>query len=199
MKRTILALVAAGLLGGAVGLSGCYASSATVGVGVEAAPPAAVYYDDYDSRPGYTFIEGRWVWSAYGWQWYPGYWVAARPGFIYVQGYWDYWGGRYVYRPGSWARYRDGRVWIGGRWHVHRPGHYYDYRRGTWTRPTGRWSARGSGAHTGGGARGPSYRTSPGYGRPDHRSPVRGGGGERRGGGGDRGRGGGGGHRHDRR
>jgi hypothetical protein len=191
MKRTILALVAAGLLGGAVlGLSGCYASSASVGVGVEAAPPApvSVYYD---SRPGYSWIEGRWVWSSYGWQWYPGYWVAARPGFIYMQGYWDYWGGRYVYRPGSWARYRNGQVYIAGRWHTHRPGHYYNVRRGTWSRAGGaRWGARsGSGYHTGGGARGPTYRQSPSYGRPGPGPSVH----EHRGGGG------GGGRRHDRR
>lgn len=188
MKRTLLAVLAAGLLGGAVlGLSGCYATSASVGVGVETAPPApvSVYYD---SRPGYTWIEGRWVWTAYGWQWYPGYWVAARPGYVYVQGYWDYWGGRYVYRPGSWARYRDGYVYVGGRWHVHRPNHYYDYRRGTWTprggaaRP-GQWSTRGGTRyHTGGGA---TYRSSPSYGRP---SPVmRDRGGDRGGGGGGRG------------
>jgi hypothetical protein len=192
MKRTILALVAAGLLGGAVlGLSGCYASSASVGVGVEAAPPApvSVYYD---SRPGYSWIEGRWVWSSYGWQWYPGYWVAARPGYIYMQGYWDYWGGRYVYRPGSWARYRNGQVYVAGRWHTHRPGHYYNVRRGTWSRAGGaRWGARsGPGYHTGGGARGPTYRQSPSYGRPGPGPSVH----EHRGGGG-----GGGGRRHDRR
>ncbi len=183
MKRIILAVLAAGLLGGAVfGLSGCYATSAQVGVGVETAPPApvSVYYD---SRPGSAWIEGRWVWTSYGWQWYPGYWVAARPGFVYVQGYWDYWGGRYVYRPGSWARYRNGQVYVGGRWHVHRPGHYYDYRRGTWARPRGQWSGRGGyqgGYHRGGG--GPTYRSSPGYGRPS--APSRhehgGGGGYRR-------------------
>ena len=162
MKRTILAVLAAGLLGGAVvGLSGCYASSATVGVGVETAPPApvSVYYD---SRPGSTWIEGRWVWTSYGWQWYPGYWVAARPGFMYVAGYWDYWGGRYVYRPGTWARYRNGQVYVGGRWHQHRPGHYYDYRRGTWARPAGRAGGGRPGYHGGGGA----YRSSPTYGRP---------------------------------
>lgn len=164
MKRTILAVLAAGLLGGAVlGLSGCYATSASVGVGVETAPPApvSVYYD---SRPGYTFIEGRWVWTAYGWQWYPGYWVAERPGYVYIQGYWDYWGGRYLYRPGSWARYRNGYVYVGGRWHTHHPGHYYDYRRGTWinrggaARGGGQWSTRGTYQGT--------YRTAPGYGRP---------------------------------
>lgn len=180
MKRTILAVLAAGLLGGAVfGLSGCYATSASVGVGVEAAPPApvGVYYD---SRPGYTFIEGRWVWTAYGWQWYPGYWVGDRPGYMYIQGYWDYWGGRYMYRPGSWARYRNGYVYVGGRWHVHQPGHYYDYRRGTWINrggARGQWTTRGG--YQGG------YRTAPGYGRPapsmhEHRGGGGGGGGYHR-------------------
>jgi hypothetical protein len=155
MKRTILALLVAGLLGGALfGLSGCYASHASVGVGVEAGPPAPAYYDSY-YRDGYVFIDGHWVWTAGGWQWYPGYWAAARPGYIYVQGYWDYWGGRWGYRPGVWARARNGYVYIGGRWHRHRSGYrHYDYRRGTWV-----------------GARG-YHRGYPGYRRSvrDHRT-----------------------------
>jgi WXXGXW repeat (2 copies) len=135
MKRTILALTVAGLLGGALfGLSGCYATHASVGVGVEAGPPApASYY--YGYRDGHVFIDGHWVWTATGWQWYPGYWVAARPGYVYVQGYWDYWGGRYLYRPGLWARHRHGYVWLGGRWRTYNPRYrHYDYRRGTWVR-----------------------------------------------------------------
>lgn len=138
MKRSILALLVAGLLGGAVfGLSGCYASHASVGVGVEAGPPAPAYYDYY-YRDGYVFIDGHWVWTAGGWQWYPGYWAAARPGYFYVQGYWDYWGGRWGYRPGLWARARHGHVYLGGRWHRHRPGYrHYDYRRNTWVRSRG--------------------------------------------------------------
>ncbi|HTE54933.1 MAG TPA: hypothetical protein VK698_28965 [Kofleriaceae bacterium] len=133
MRRTILALMVAGVLGGAVfGLSGCYATTASVGVGVDAGPPGPVaYYDGY--RDGYSWIDGHWVWGGAGWQWYPGYWVTARPGYVYVQGYWDYWGGRWAYRPGLWARSRNGYVWIGGRWRPHRAGyHHYDYRSGRW-------------------------------------------------------------------
>jgi hypothetical protein len=159
MKRTILALLAAGLLGGAVfGLSGCYGTHAAVGVGVETAPPepVSVYYD---SRPGYTWIEGRWVWGTYGWNWYPGYWVAARPGYMYISGYWDYWGGRYIYRPGSWARYRNGHVWVGGRWHQHRHGHYYDHRRASWVPRSGGRAGHWSSGRSG-------YRSRSGYGRP---------------------------------
>ncbi|HLU66365.1 MAG TPA: hypothetical protein VKZ63_08805, partial [Kofleriaceae bacterium] len=78
MKRTMLSLLAAVVLGGAAGsLSGCYATHASVGVGVETAPPEPVYYE-VGVRPGYTWIEGRWVWTAHGWQWYPGYWVPDR-------------------------------------------------------------------------------------------------------------------------
>jgi hypothetical protein len=139
MRRTFLALMVAGLLGGALfGLSGCYATSASVGVGVESGPSSAYYYDGYH-RPGHVFIDGHWAWTSSGWYWYPGYWAASRPGYVYVNGYWDYWGGRWAYRPGLWARHRHGHVWIGGRWRPHRPGyHHYDYRRGTWVRGSGR-------------------------------------------------------------
>ena len=133
MKRILVGALSTVVLALALGsLSGCYATHASVGVGYET-PPAPAYYE-VEARPGYTFIEGRWVWTAQGWQWYPGYWVAARPGYVYVQGYWDYWGGSWVYRPGTWARHRNGHVWIGGRWTPHRRGHYYDYRRGNWVR-----------------------------------------------------------------
>jgi len=124
----------AGLLGGALfGLSGCYATTASVGV--EAGPPAPDPYYYYGYRSGHVFIDGHWTWTASGWQWYPGYWAASRPGYVYVQGYWDYWGGHWAYRPGIWARHRGGHVWLGGRWHRHRAGYrHYDYRRGTWVR-----------------------------------------------------------------
>jgi len=128
----------AGLVGGGLlALSGCYATSASVGVGVEAGPPAPAYYD-YGYRAGYTWIDGHWAWGGAGWHWYPGYWATARPGYLYVQGYWDYWDGRWLYRPGAWARHRGGYVWLGGRWHRHRYGYrHYDYRRGTWVRRDG--------------------------------------------------------------
>src|SRR5688500_5628558 len=148
MKRTISALATAGIIIGAcAGLSGCVARThASVGVGVEAGPPepVEVYYDE---RPGYTWIEGRWVWGAYGWQWYPGYWVAARPGYMYVSGYWDYYGGRYYYRPGTWSRYRNGHVYVGGRWTPYQRNAHYDYRSRRWVprgggdRHPGRWSS----------------------------------------------------------
>ena len=164
MRRSILALLVAGFLGGAAfGLSGCYATS--VGVGVEAGPPAPAYYDDY-YRPGYAFIDGHWVWTASGWQWYPGYWAASRPGYAYVQGYWDYWGGRWAYRPGLWARSRGGYVWLGGRWRAHRPGYrHWDYRRRTWV---GHRSYRGYPGYRARARDHRTYRSRPG-GR-DHRT-----------------------------
>jgi WXXGXW repeat (2 copies) len=140
MRRTFLALMIAGLLGGALfGLSGCYATHASVGVEASSGPAYAYdgYYDPY-YRDGHVFVDGHWVWTAYGWQWRPGYWIAARPGFVYVQGYWDYWGGRWAYRPGVWARHRHGYVYLGGRWHRHRPGYrHFDHRRRTWVRHGG--------------------------------------------------------------
>jgi hypothetical protein len=158
MTRTSTKLLVAAALGGALlGLSGCYATHASVGVGYEA-PPAAVYYE-YDARPGQTYIEGRWVWTAHGWQWYPGYWVAARPGYVYIQGYWDYYGDRWGYRPGTWARHRSGYVYIGGRWRPHRTGHYYDYRRGSWVRRTPHAARRAPATRGGPAVR--DYRSAP--------------------------------------
>lgn len=169
MKRTIYAILTATLLvGAAAGLSGCYATSASVGVGVESAPPepVGVYYD---SRPGYTYIEGRWVWTAYGWQWYPGYWAAERPGYVYIAGYWDYYGGRYSYRPGTWARHRNGYVYVGGGWTRYSANSHYDYRNRRWVPRSGyggHYSGGYSrGGYSGGRSSGGSY--SPGV--RDHR------------------------------
>jgi hypothetical protein len=165
MRKNILACMLAGVLGvGVLGLSGCYASSASVGVGVEAHSPGVAYYGGYAHRDGYTWIDGHWAWTASGWQWAPGYWVEARPGYVYVQGYWDYWGGRWMWRPGLWASSRNGYVWLGGRWHRHHRGyHHYDHRQGRWVH-----GGRGyRGPHT---YRGPrTYRTPSGRIRSDHR------------------------------
>jgi hypothetical protein len=163
MRNLVSKLVLAiGLAGAVAGCAGSATYSSRGGyVAVRSAPPAPVevYYED---RPGYVWLEGRWVWDGYDWRWREGRYVRARPGFVYHQGYWDlrgsswvwidgrwerdrpgyvysrgYWdrrGGRLVYRPGRWVRTRPNQVWIEGRW-IHRDGRRV-YRPGRWsTRP----------------------------------------------------------------
>jgi hypothetical protein len=150
MKRTIIRFTILALLVGAVSMvSGCVAHGHAGGVAVvDVAPPAPTLGYYYEPRAGHVWVEGRWVWDGYQWQWRPGYWVAARPGFVYVQGYWDYRGTQYIWVRGRWARHRPGYIysrgywdwrggryhWKRGRWVRNRPGH-------TWTR--GRWGRTG--------------------------------------------------------
>jgi hypothetical protein len=153
-----------GLLAGALGLTGCYVTTSG-GLHVRArtnmAPPAPRVVH-YDHRPGYVYIQGRWVLKGNDWQWEDGSWVAERPGYVYEQGYWDYSGGRHVWVSGRWMRSRPGYVWSGGdwdheggrqvwrrgQWVQNRPGHVWvqgrwDHRKGrrVWTRGT--WAPQG--------------------------------------------------------
>ena len=165
MKRTLFAVLTATILGGAAfGLAGCYATSA--GFGVEASAPPEPVSAYYDSRAGYVWIDGHWVWTEAGWQWYPGYWEAERPGYVYVQGYWDSWGGHYYWRPGTWSRYRNGYAWVDGRWAPYQRGyHHYNYRTHSWVNVRDHRTR----AYRPGG---PAYRGGHGYREPvrDHRT-----------------------------
>ena len=127
------------LIGSLAGLalvtSGC-TSHASVGVS------SAGYYDDgyYDGYyDGYVWVDGRWVWGATGWVWYPGYYVQARPGYMYVQGYWDYGAGYWNYRPGRWVHSRHGYRYVTPR---------YDRRTGRVIRRGGWRSVRDNRGHT---------------------------------------------------
>ncbi len=72
------------------------------------APPPPQYVE-VDYRPGYVWVQGRWVWGYSGWQWQRGYWVAERSGYYYTQGHWTNRGGRHVWVNGSWNRGRAPR------------------------------------------------------------------------------------------
>jgi len=50
---------------------------------------------------------------------------AARPGFIWIEGRWVYGGGRYTWRDGYWERERVGQVWEQGRWERRGRGHVW--------------------------------------------------------------------------
>ena len=155
----VLALVAsvgcyAGYGYGSSGYASGYAGSY---VAYEAAPPAVVEADlYYDSRPGHTYVQGRYAWVGNQWVWHDGYWTPDRAGHVYVQGYWHgnrWYDGRWerqrpghVYTGGYWDRRGRGHVWVPGTWertrkdHVYVPGRWSrnngvrSYQRGRWER-----------------------------------------------------------------
>ncbi len=70
---------------------------------VEEPPPPR--YVRVDPRPGYIFIQGRWVRHGNNWRWNDGHWERERA--------------NAYYRPGRWERrHNRGHVWVEGRWVV---------------------------------------------------------------------------------
>jgi hypothetical protein len=105
LKNTLgsAALIAAMALG-----SGCvvrahgYVSAPVATVEVEQEPPPPRVVVVPAARPGFIWIEGRWVWGGGNWQWRDGYWERERVG--------------YVWEQGRWERRGRGHVWVDGRW-----------------------------------------------------------------------------------
>ncbi len=157
MKRTLLGIpLALCLAAGAVLATGCYATSASVGV--SAGDP--YYGDGYVVRDGNVWVEGHWVWQGDQWVWSPGYWIANRPGYVYTQGYW-YDDRDWRWYPGTGVVYRPGYVYSRGYWNVR--GGRRTWVRGGWSPRTtvtgGRWTRDGGT---------PVYRRGPAVTR-DHR------------------------------
>jgi hypothetical protein len=160
MKRTLLGIPLAVLLAtGAALVTGCYASSASVGV--TAGDP--YYGDAYVVRNGHVWVEGHWVWQGDQWVWAPGYWVVDRPGYVYTQGYWHY-DSYWRWYPGSWVVARPGYVYSRGYWDTR--GGRRVWVRGDWTRSNTRASISGGRWTRSGGT--PNYRRGPAVTR-DHR------------------------------
>lgn len=65
----------------------------------EPPPPRAVVVE---TRPGFIWVQGRWVHNGGRWQWRDGYWERERAGY-----YWE---------QGRWERRGRGHVWVEGRW-----------------------------------------------------------------------------------
>jgi hypothetical protein len=65
----------------------------------EPPPPRAVVVE---TRPGFLFIQGRWVRHGNRWDWRDGYWERERSGYVYDQGRWETRGNRHVWVEGSW-------------------------------------------------------------------------------------------------
>jgi hypothetical protein len=102
-------LLPALLLAGASALAGCgggavYTSDGYVsGAIVYSAPPAPRVVVTPAPRPGFVYVQGRWVHNNNRWVWRDGYWVRERVG--------------YYYKPGRWQRRNGGGyVWVEGRW-----------------------------------------------------------------------------------
>jgi hypothetical protein len=72
---------------------------AVVEVDEEPPPPRAVVME---VRPGFVFIEGRWVRNGGRWVWRDGYYERERVGYRWEQGRWDRRGNRHVWVEGGW-------------------------------------------------------------------------------------------------
>jgi hypothetical protein len=99
LKRAGLPLALALLV--AAGSAGCVVRAQAMTPGVPPPPPR---YIEVDYRPGYIWIEGRWIWRYSDWYWQPGYYEIDRPGYYYAPGYWERRGGSYVWIDGNWRR-----------------------------------------------------------------------------------------------
>jgi hypothetical protein len=100
-NKLLSAFLAAGAaLSVAPALSGC-AGEARYVVETETVPPPPreerVVY-----RPGYVWVEGRWVQDGRHWRWESGYYVRERPNMVYVRGRWERRGRSYVWIEGNW-------------------------------------------------------------------------------------------------
>ena len=111
MKKTLGSLLLAALLlpGCMVRASGgAYVSApvAVVEVEEEPPPPRVVVVQP---RPGFIWIEGRWVRRGGRWDWNDGPYERVRSGHVWVQGRWERRGNRHVWVEGRWQGGGDDR------------------------------------------------------------------------------------------
>lgn len=71
----------------------------TVEVYDEPPPPRVVVVE---TRPGFVWVEGRWVWSGNQWMWRDGYYERERAGMVWEQGRWEPRGRSHVWVEGRW-------------------------------------------------------------------------------------------------
>ncbi len=110
LKNAIGSLALVASLGAA---SGCMVEGharvaepvAVVEVDEEPPPPRVV---NVEVRPGFLWIEGRWVRNGGRWAWRDGYYERERAGYMFEQGRWENRGGRHVWVEGHWRA--GGRV-----------------------------------------------------------------------------------------
>jgi len=105
MKNALSSLLLATTLFGTAG--GCVVEArghvaapvAVVEVDEEPPPPRAVVVE---TRPGYLFIQGRWIRRGGRWEWSDGHWERQRSGYVWEPGRWERRGNRHVWIEGSW-------------------------------------------------------------------------------------------------
>lgn len=94
-------------LAGLLALTGCMVSArghvaapvAVVEIEEEPPPPRVV---QVVVRPGFVYVQGRWVRHGGRWVWRDGYYERERVGYVYQQGRWDRRGNRHVWVDGGW-------------------------------------------------------------------------------------------------
>ncbi len=105
LKKTLgsfalVASLAAGAAGCVVRAHGHVGAPVTVvEVEEEPPPPRAVVVE---TRPGFVFIQGRWMRNGGRWDWRDGYWERQRA--------------NQAWEDGRWERRGRGHVWVEGRW-----------------------------------------------------------------------------------
>jgi len=81
----------------------CATSGRAVVVATYEEPPPAARAEYVSYRPGYVWIQGRWVRDYNNrWRWSSGYYVRERPGFVYMPGRWERRGRQYIWVDGGW-------------------------------------------------------------------------------------------------
>ncbi|HWU88953.1 MAG TPA: hypothetical protein VN253_16920 [Kofleriaceae bacterium] len=114
MKSALGSLLLAALLLPACvvhGSGAAYVSGpvAVVEVEEEPPPPRVVVVE---TRPGFLWIEGRWIRRGNRWDWRDGHYERVRANQVWVQGRWERRGNRHV--------------WVEGRWEAHAADHRRD-------------------------------------------------------------------------
>jgi len=95
----LVALIAAPSVGCVVSGRAHVEPVAVVEVEEEPPPPKTVVVE---TRPGFIFIEGRWVRHGGRWDWSDGRWERERVGHRWEQGHWERRGKRHVWIEGGW-------------------------------------------------------------------------------------------------
>lgn len=105
-KNTLGSLLLAALLLPACmvhGSGSAYVSGPAVVVEVEEEPPPPRRVV-VQARPGFVWIEGRYVRRGGRWHWNDGHWERARTGHVWVQGRWERRGKKHVWVEGRWSQ-----------------------------------------------------------------------------------------------
>ena len=66
-----------------------------------AAPPP-LREENFEARPGFVFVRGRWDWRNGNWAWIDGHWEKERPGKRWREARWEMRDGAYLLVDGDW-------------------------------------------------------------------------------------------------